>query len=31
LPLCPFIKSWIKHHPDYQDLVYGAPLTTAKD
>src|SRR5690242_18321140 len=31
LPLCPFIKSWIGHHPDYQDLVYGAPPSTAKD
>lgn len=31
LPLCPFIKGWIEHHPDYQDLVYGAPLSTAKD
>src|SRR5690349_21143880 len=31
LPLCPFIKSWIRHHPDYQDLVYGAPPSTAKD
>jgi uncharacterized protein len=31
LPLCPFIKSWIAHHPDYQDLVYGAPPSTAKD
>jgi predicted GNAT family acetyltransferase len=31
LPLCPFIKSWIGHHPDYQDLVYGAPISTAKD
>jgi predicted GNAT family acetyltransferase len=31
LPLCPFIKSWIGHHPDYKDLVYGAPLSTAKD
>ncbi len=20
-PLCPFIKSWIERHPDYQDLV----------
>ena len=25
LPLCPFIKSWIEKHPDYQDLVYGRP------
>jgi uncharacterized protein len=31
LPLCPFIKSWIGHHPDYRDLVYGAPRSTAKD
>jgi uncharacterized protein len=31
LPLCPFIKEWIGHHPDYADLVYGAPATTAKD
>ena len=31
LPLCPFIKSWIDHHADYEDLVYGAPLSTAKD
>jgi len=31
LPLCPFIKSWIEKHPDYQDLVYGAPRSTAKD
>ena len=20
-PRCPFIKSWIRRHPDYQDLV----------
>ena len=31
LPLCPFIKSWIAHHEDYQDLVYGAPRSTARD
>jgi uncharacterized protein len=31
VPLCPFIKQWIGHHPDYADLVYGAPVTTAKD
>src|SRR3954470_5945883 len=24
LPLCPFIKSWIGKHPDYEDLVSGA-------
>ena len=31
LPLCPFIKAWIGKHPDYHDLVYGQPQTTAKD
>ncbi len=31
LPLCPFIKGWIGKHPDYVDLVYGAPATTATD
>ena len=31
LPLCPFIKGWIERHPDYVDLVYGAPASTAKD
>jgi predicted GNAT family acetyltransferase len=31
LPLCAFIKGWIGKHPDYQDLVYGAPASTAKD
>ena len=20
-PLCPFVKAWIDHHPDYQDLL----------
>jgi uncharacterized protein len=31
LPLCPFIKGWIGKHPDYIDLVYGAPASTATD
>lgn len=31
LPVCPFIKSWIGKHPEYTDLVYGAPESTAKD
>lgn len=31
LPVCPFIKGWIQRHPDYAGLVYGAPLSTAKD
>lgn len=24
IPLCPFIKGWIEHHPDYQDLVHSS-------
>lgn len=31
LAVCPFIKKWIRRHPDYFDLLYGAPATTAKD
>ena len=31
LAVCPFIKEWIRRHPDYFDLLYGAPTTTAKD
>jgi predicted GNAT family acetyltransferase len=31
LPLCPFVKGWIGKHPDYQDLLYGQPASTAKD
>jgi predicted GNAT family acetyltransferase len=19
-PLCPFVRAWIEHHPDYRDL-----------
>jgi predicted GNAT family acetyltransferase len=31
LPLCPFIKEWIRQHPDFHDLVYGQPPSTARD
>jgi predicted GNAT family acetyltransferase len=31
LPLCPFIKAWIGRHREYVDLVYGAPVSTARD
>ncbi len=31
LPLCPFIKGWIEKHPDYQDLVFVRPSSTARD
>jgi predicted GNAT family acetyltransferase len=22
-PRCPFVRAWIEHHPDYQDLLQG--------
>ncbi|NYG54325.1 GNAT family N-acetyltransferase [Nocardioides perillae] len=31
LAICPFIKGWIDRHPDYRDLLYGAPRSTARD
>ena len=31
LPLCPFVKGWIGKHPEYSDLVYASPASTAKD
>jgi predicted GNAT family acetyltransferase len=31
LPLCPFIKGWIRKHPDYADLVNPLPKSTATD
>lgn len=31
LPICPFIKGWIGKHPDYVELLYGAPASTARD
>ncbi len=31
LPLCPFAKSWISQHPDYADLIYGAPPSRVTD
>ena len=31
LPLCPFVKSWIGAHPEYHDLVYGAPESRVTD
>jgi predicted GNAT family acetyltransferase len=26
VPMCPFIAAWIRHHPDYHDLVPDASL-----
>ena len=31
LPLCPFVKGWIRRHRDYVDLVYGAPPSSVRD
>ena len=31
LPLCPFVKAWIGRHPEYADLVYGAPASRVTD
>ena len=31
LPLCPFVKAWIGRHPEYADLVYGAPASRVSD
>ena len=31
LALCPFTKAWIERHPDYQDLVFGAPPSRVTD
>jgi uncharacterized protein len=31
LPLCPFVTAFLQRHPDYRDLVYSAPSTTARD
>ncbi len=29
VPQCPYVKVWIEKHPDYLDLVYGAPTHVA--
>jgi uncharacterized protein len=31
LPLCPFVKAWIGRHPEYHDVVYGAPASRVSD
>ncbi|NAZ74295.1 GNAT family N-acetyltransferase [Kineococcus sp. T13] len=31
MPLCPFIKGWIQRHPEYADLQFNAPPSTATD
>ena len=31
LPLCPFVRAFLGRHPEYGDLVYRAPASTARD
>nr|WP_246422557.1 GNAT family N-acetyltransferase [Nocardiopsis mwathae] len=31
LPLCPFVKGWIRRHPDYADLVYRTRPSSVTD
>lgn len=31
LVVCPFIKAWIGRHPEYADLLYGAPRSRVTD
>jgi predicted GNAT family acetyltransferase len=28
VPLCPFVRAFIRHHPEYQDLVTSDPVRT---
>lgn len=28
LVICPFILGWLRHHPEYRDLLYTAPPAT---
>ena len=31
LVICPFILGWVRHHPEYQDLLFNAPPSTVSD
>ena len=31
LPICPFVHAWMLRHPEYSDLDYRRPTTTATD
>jgi uncharacterized protein len=31
LAVCPFILAWIQRHPEYADLQFNAPRSTASD
>jgi uncharacterized protein len=31
LVICPFVTGWIHHHPEYRDVLYGAPPSKFTD
>ena len=31
LVICPFITSWIRRHPEYRNVLYGAPPSKVTD
>jgi predicted GNAT family acetyltransferase len=31
LPICPFVQTWMRRHPDYADLDYRAPTSRVSD
>ena len=31
LVICPFISGWVRHHPEYGDLLYNAPPSRVSD
>lgn len=31
LVICPFILGWLRHHPEYHDLLYNAPTPKVGD
>ena len=31
LVICPFVTGWIHHHPEYRELLYGAPPSKVTD
>ncbi|UMG94840.1 GNAT family N-acetyltransferase [Nocardioides sp. TF02-7] len=31
LPVCPFIKAWMRRHEDYYPLLHNVPESTARD
>lgn len=31
LVICPFVTGWVRHHPEYRDLLYNAAPSTVRD